>query len=159
MNDESDFEVCKASAKIINDLKQCLLKYKLNESLPQPQNKAVTEESYVRHSPALTTINSTISSNVIDEIVNANDANLLASMYNNSLKVTGNLDGFQEKTLQYISSITRQKFLESIFNTNTKTLIEEKNRWLKTHTNSFESTLDDILTTHKEGGVNSMDCY
>lgn len=65
----------------------------------------------------------------------------------------------KKKILRYIPSITRQDFLRAIFNSDIEIYIEERNRWLKTYTNSFESILDDILTMYKKKDVNSMDCY
>lgn len=101
---------------------------------------------------------------VIEEIVDANDANLLATIYKNSMNMdiemmTEEEEKEEKKTLCYISSVTRQNFLHAIFNCDIDAYIEEKNRWLKTYTSSFESILDDILTIYKQNDVNSMDCY
>jgi len=99
-------------------------------------------------------------SHVIEEIVDANDANLLATIYNNSMNMGDEKSEEDEKkTLRYISSVTREEFLRSIFNYDIDAYIEEKNRWLKTYTSSFESILEDILTTYKQKDINSMDCY
>lgn len=103
---------------------------------------------------------------IIEEIVDANDANLLASIYKkNSMNMDTEMTTEEEeekeekKTLRYISSVTRQDFLHAIFNYDIDAYIEEKNRWLKTYTSSFESILDDIVTMYKQNDVNSMDCY
>ncbi|CAK9801931.1 hypothetical protein ANTPLA_LOCUS3012 [Anthophora plagiata] len=168
LEDDSDFEVCKTSAAIINKLKTFLLKYKLNEPLPQlplPKDSATIDTSYVKYELPDSIASSksdqafSNSSNVIEEIVDANDANLLASIYKSSMKMDSEMKKSEEKTLQSISCVTRQVFLQTIFNSDIDAYIEEKRRWLTTYTTSFESVLDDILTMYKQGDVNSMDCY
>jgi len=160
--------VCKASAAIISKLKTCLLKYKLDEPLAPVENHATIDTVYVKEtSPVSSSIydkKSRNASHVIEEIVDANDANLLATIYKNSMNMDAEIpieeeEKEEKKTLRYISSVTRQDFLHAIFNCDIDAYIEEKNRWLKTYTSSFESILDDILTMHKQNDVNSMDCY
>ncbi|XP_076292857.1 integrator complex assembly factor Brat1 [Lasioglossum baleicum] len=170
LEDDSDFEVCKTSAAIINKLKAFLLKYKLNEPLPEllpPKDCAILDSSYVKQE-AIEVENTDSekrfhnSTDVIEEIVDENDANLLASIYNNSMKMDENQEPQStevERTFQFISCVSRQSFLQTIFNSNIETIVEEKQRWLTTYTTSFESILDDILTMYKQGDVNSMDCY
>lgn len=168
LKDDSDFEVCKASAAIIGKLKTCLLKYKLDEpSTPVPHN-ATIDTVYIKEPPAISSSNcvekTRDASNVIEEIVDANDANLLATIYKNSMNMDAEMtideeEKEEKKTLRYISSVTRQDFLHAIFNCDIDAYIEEKNRWLKTYTSSFESILDDILTMYQQNDVNSMDCY
>lgn len=99
------------------------------------------------------------SSNVIDEIVDENDANLLASIYKNSMKVNCENDRTEQEAINYISRVTRPDFLKSIFNSDVDVYIEERSRWLQTYTNSFDSVLEDILTVYQQKDVNSMDCY
>lgn len=51
LEDESDFEVAKASAAIIKRLKTFLLKYKINEPLPEtvpPRDSAIMDTRYVK---------------------------------------------------------------------------------------------------------------
>lgn len=165
--EDSDFEVCKTSANITNKLKTFLLKYKLNEplpALPLPKDSATLDTCYVKYESSDNIADSNCevlnnSSNIIEEIVNANDANLLISIYKNSMKVDSKTQKSEEKTFQYISCITRQIFLQTIFNLDIDAYIGEKERWLTTYTTSFESVLDDILTMYKQENVNSMDCY
>lgn len=172
LKDDSDFEVCKASAAIIGKLKTCLLKYKLDEPLSSVENNdyknATIDSVYVKEtSPVSSSIYSEKTRNashIIEEIVDSDDANLLATIYKNSMNMDAEMTIEEEergetKTLRYISSVTRQDFLHAIFNCDIDAYIEEKNRWLKTYTSSFESILDDIVTMYKQNDVNSMDCY
>ncbi|XP_015186913.1 PREDICTED: uncharacterized protein LOC107071944 isoform X2 [Polistes dominula] len=166
LKDDSDFEVCKASAMIINKLKTFLLKYKINDSLLEissPKDSAVIDNSYVKHvqqdAPSVQLEKQPSNShNIIDEIVNTNDAKLLANVYSNNSQENDN-ENTEKKMLKYISRVTKQDFLDVVFNSDIDTYIEEKSQWLKGYTNSLESILDDILTMHKQGDVNSMDCY
>lgn len=51
LEDESDFEVAKASAAIIKRFKSFLLKYKVNEPLPEtvpPRDSAIMDTCYVK---------------------------------------------------------------------------------------------------------------
>lgn len=172
LKDDSDFEVCKVSAAIISKLKSCLLKYKLDEPLPAeplPENSAIYDTAYIKMTPSMSSPVSEETQNashVIDEIVDANDANLLAMIYKSTLSMDGEAttaadeeEEKKKKMLRCIPSVTRQDFLRAIFSSNIEAYIEERNRWLKTYTNSFESILDDILTMYKKKDVNSMDCY
>jgi len=164
--------VCKVSAAIISKLKACLLKYKLDEPLSPVENNATIDTVYIKETSSIPSSicdeKTRNASHVIEEIVDANDANLLATIYKNSMNMNPEMtigeeeeeeEKEEKKTLRYISSVTRQNFLHAIFNYDIDAYIEEKNRWLKTYTNSFESILDDILTMYKQNDVNSMDCY
>ncbi|KAK2575840.1 hypothetical protein KPH14_007215 [Odynerus spinipes] len=165
LKDDSDFEVCKASAMIIKKLKTFLLKYKLNDPLseaPLPKDSAILDSTYVKqHVPNAPTAESekklSDSHCIIDEIVRTNDSNLLANVYSNSQ--ASDHESTEKKTLEHISCITKQDFLNFIFYSDIDTYIEEKDRWLKGYTSNFDSVVDDILTMHKQDGVNSMDCY
>lgn len=163
LEDESDFEVSKAAAEIIFKLKSFLLKYKLNEPMPEiniaPKDSSIIDTNYVKQSPEPSSSEINNSSGIIDDIVDADDANLLASIYKNSLKMNENNEDTKKETLERISKVTRQEFLRTILNSDIEAYIEERRRWLKNYTISFDSVLEDILTVHNQGGINSMDCY
>lgn len=143
------------------------MKYKLNEplpALPLPKDSATLDTSYVKYEPPDNVASSNCemlsnSNNVIEEILDVNDANLLASIYKHSIEADSKTQKSEEKTFQYIPCVTRQVFLQTIFYMDIAAYIEEKERWLTTYSTSFDSTLDDILTMYKKGDVNSMDCY
>ncbi|XP_043280572.1 uncharacterized protein [Venturia canescens] len=166
LEDESDFEVSKASAAIILRLKKFLLKYKINEPqapYPAAKDSATLDSVYVKESANFSEAESSKiredSSSVIDEIVDANDASLLVSLYKNSMKMEGDDADMHKETLKCISRITKDEFLRSILTNDIEAYIEERKRWLKTYTCSFESILEDIITAHESTNVNSMDCY
>lgn len=170
--------MCKTSAAIIDKLKSCLLKYKLDEPSPAeplPENSAIYDTTYVKMTPSISLPVSEETRNfkdIIDEIVDANDTNLLAMIYESSLNMDseamttkekeedeGEKEEKKKKILRHIPSVTRQDFLRAIFTSDIEAYIKERNHWLKMYTNSFESILDDILTMYKKKDVNSMDCY
>ncbi|XP_066588058.1 uncharacterized protein [Prorops nasuta] len=166
LEDDSDFEVSKKAAKILSKFKNFLLKYKLDEPLPEvplPKDSATMDSAYVRAEPNVLRSKSSAvtnnSCNVIEEIVDVNDANLLASIYQNSLKVEGDTERPEKKTIEHIPCVSKEDFLRILFNTDLDAFIEAKNKWLKTYTTSFSSILEDILTMHREKDINSMDCY
>ncbi|XP_033214963.1 uncharacterized protein LOC117171612 [Belonocnema kinseyi] len=216
LKDESDFAVCKASANILNKLKELIIRYKVNEPFPKvilPKDSAVIDTMYVRPpnvvsadsgetsanssnliediaSTDCTNLLSSIcensmkfvsekdsaiidtnfsttseeispnSSKVIEDIVSNNDTNLLSAIYENSMKMTDSDDikKVQER-LKNLSGVRRQDFLKVVLEMDINAYIEERNKWLTTYTNSFESVLDDILMLYQREDVNPMDCY
>lgn len=150
----------------MNKLKEFLVKYKINEPFPKvvsPKDSAIIDTMYVRP-PNLVSTNSgntsTNSSNVIEDIVSNNDTNLLSAIYENSMRMDDTEDTEKVKeTLKNVSSVTRQEFLKVVLEMDINAYIEERNNWLTTYTNSFESVLDDILMLYQREDVNSMDCY
>lgn len=167
LDDESDFEVSKSAADIINNLKKFLLKYKLDEPMPEqniaPKDSAIIDTSYVKLEPEPSESEVNLSMNeksgIIDDIVDTDDTNLLASIYQNTLKVNDDNTNKKSESLIRVSSIKRHEFLNRILNTDIDKYIEERRRWLSNYTISFDSVLDDIITTHNQTGINSMDCY
>lgn len=171
LKDESDFEVAKTSAKIINDLRQILLEYKIEEpKQPSPSLKdtPTIDSKYIKR-PLENQIQSTAYNNkapdtVIESIVDATDANLLAAIYNVTMKMDENLEDTIDKkngkeTLEYIKKITRNEFLKTILKFDFDGYIKERNEWLQNHAISFNSILDDILTISDQKEINAMDCY
>lgn len=169
LKDESDFEVSKSSACIISELKIILLKYKIDE--PEPENNIMLKDfpiidtTYVKSQIKPDIINTEKiqnSSIILDDIVDANDANLLSSIYENSLNMDGDKcdNNIKNEKIHNITCITRENFLSVIINTDIDAYIEERRRWLKDYTISFDSVLEDIITVYNQKGINnSMDCY
>ncbi|XP_012283609.1 uncharacterized protein LOC105701446 [Orussus abietinus] len=166
LEDDCDFEVSRISASIVNKLKWFLLKYKINEplpTLPLPKDSATMDTPYIKQTTNITSQGylhpPEHSYSVINEIVDATDANLLASMYKTSMKMDSPVDKSDQETLRLVSEVTREKFLRATLDADIDAYIQERSRWLKTYTDSFDSILDDIVTTYQNKGVNTMDCY
>lgn len=190
LKDESDLEVSKTSASVIADLRRILLDYKLNEpvpELPSPKDSAILDTNYVKRSPQLPpnstsspssasssspSSSSTSSSSpcsrpdrqpsgsVIEEILEANDANLLASIYRDSMKMDGDeAERTGREMLDYTQKVGREQFLRAIMNYDLEGYIKGRSDWLVNHTSSFDSVMEDILMVGDRKDVNTMDCY
>ncbi|XP_057318159.1 uncharacterized protein LOC130663104 [Microplitis mediator] len=168
LEDESDFEVSKYAADIINELKRLLLKYKLNQPTPNNNSSYSNSCNSKSNTPCSTKpsasepeTNSTDKdlSRIIDDIIDSNDSSLLATMYKNSLKMNDECEMTKRQALDRISKVTREQFLSHILNSDIDAYIAERRNWLKTYTVSFDSILDDILTVYAQNDTISMDCY
>ncbi|XP_048507941.1 uncharacterized protein LOC105691973 [Athalia rosae] len=167
LEDDSDFQVCKASAEILRKLKEIFVKYKLddsscddqiiNEMIPSAEDRSVVSN----HNETLASQNDNpMIADIIDSIADADDMNLLASVYKNTMNVSENAKTpTGADKLVYISTVQKSQFLRSVFSCDIDAYMEEKNRWLKTYTNSLGSVVDDILVAHDKNNVNEMDCY
>lgn len=166
LKDESDFQVSKASSELINKCKTFLLRYKLIEPKPgasSSKDRSTLDSLYNKNTLSTAKCRTTEifqdSSGVIDEIVNTTDMNLLSSIYKNSMKMECEYEKTDQEKLQFVSCVTREDFLHTIFNSDIDGFIEERSRWLRTYTNSIDSVLEDILSLHQRKDANTMDCY
>ncbi|XP_014212634.1 uncharacterized protein LOC106642381 [Copidosoma floridanum] len=169
LKDESDLEVSRTSANIIGNLRNILLKYMIDE----PEQKStplkdiptidssykVCPQNTAQSSPSVENVNDA----VIEAIVDASDANLLAAIYNETMKMDESIENSEtingKETLEYIKSITRPEFLNAILKFNLDEYIKERSEWLQNYTVSFNSVLDDILVISNQKEINTMDCY
>ncbi|XP_015121081.1 uncharacterized protein LOC107043881 [Diachasma alloeum] len=167
LENDSDFEVSRSAADIIKKLQIYILKYKLNEPVVEnsrlPKDSATIDSSYIKPQTQPSTSQTKSSpeklADIIDAIVKENDAELLASIYQSSMRMDADDETVKTATLEKLSQVTRQKFLNVVNNMDVDHYIEEKRRWLKDYTVCFDSVLEDILTVYEQNGVNSMDCY
>ncbi|XP_063981218.1 uncharacterized protein LOC135164623 [Diachasmimorpha longicaudata] len=167
LKNDSDFEVSRSAANIIKKLQVYILKYKLNDPVIEdstlPKDSAILDSSYIKPQAAPSTSERKSSpdklADIIDEIINENDAELLASIYQSSMNVHTEADNTKLVTLEKLSEVTRQKFLNVVNNMDIDHYIEEKRRWLQDYTVCFDSVVEDILTVYEQNGVNSLDCY
>lgn len=166
LEDESDFEVSKCAADIINELKCLLLKYKLDQPTQNntclysnPCNSKSNSNCSLKSSESSTKNLEKDLSRIIDDIIDSNDSSLLATMYKNSLKMNDDCVNEKREALGRISKVTREQFLSYILNTDIDAYITEKRNWLNTYTVSYDSILDDILTVYAQTDTISMDCY
>lgn len=165
MKDESDLEVAKTSANIIADFRKILLNYKINEPTPEPpapKDSAIIDTNYVRK-PSLDNLSDKEKPkdvlNVIEEIVDANDEKLLASIYRESLRMDGDdTERSRKDSFELVGKVQRQEFLRETLNFDLDHYIKERTDWLQNYTTSFDSVLDDIIM-FVTSDVNTMDCY
>lgn len=171
LEDDSDFQVCKASAEIIKKLKDIFVMYKVSETAAEIDEvnlsdlpstpKLNAESSLSNHNAAVPSEANQPpkATDIIDSIVDADDMNLLASVYKHTMNMNADSEPTDSEKLKYISNVKKNQFLRSVLGCDIDAYIEEKNRWLKTYTNSFGSVIDDILVAHERNNINEMDCY
>ncbi|OXU24734.1 hypothetical protein TSAR_013123 [Trichomalopsis sarcophagae] len=167
LKDDSDFEVAKTSANIIADLRRVLLQYKIDEpepASPSPKDSAIFDTNYKKRPPPsdldTESPGNKAAVNIIDEIANADDTNLLASIYRETMKMDGEeMEKTSKEMLEYVGSIKRQTFLASILKFDLDTYLKQRSDWLQNYTSSFDSVLDDILIVSENKDINQMDCY
>lgn len=191
LNDDCDFEVVKESVLIVQKVILNLGMYnyvnqkqKLETHVIGPEKMPIIDSNYSEvKRQSLSSIESpqvrnnadiygTVSSEdiekssdqIIEGIVNSKDVNLLASAYENQMKVNENIETASEPEItidkDYYKKfhISIDVFLEKIYSTNWDEMIAQKNEWMS-QTESFNSLLDDILASFNESNCNGADCY
>ncbi|XP_046433608.1 uncharacterized protein LOC124186183 isoform X1 [Neodiprion fabricii] len=173
LDNDSDFQVCKASGEIVKMLKQIFVSYKIRPScntendiplvasdrnlnskilsLGKTQDRLCirNETREIDHQP-------TIPAKIID-IVDSDEENPLGSLYKRTLNMSINAQPSKSKNIKYVSNVTRSQFIRMVFNYNIDAYLEEKNPWLKTHAKSFRSIINDIIVAHQRNKVNHME--
>lgn len=172
LEDDSDFQVCKTAGEIIKKLKEVVLTYKLSES---EEESSPSREFDVNSETSVTNDSQTglhdgkkakgsenhsaLPEDIIDSIVDMDDMNLLASVYEHTMNMNPNTEPKNCEKGEHIPCVEKNQFLRSVLGCDIDNYIEEKSRWLKTYTNSFGSVVDDILIAYENKNVNDMDCY
>jgi BRCA1-associated ATM activator 1 len=190
LNDECDLEVVKTAVKITQMLLDCLTKYHYldkRHTLDKGVGRSVVESNPKKQMEKPSAVeNGSKETNesygnpmdadaVIESIVNSTDINLLAMKYQNDMSLNGNhahsndddvgdkdpaadvkIDEFYYKEFAKVSV---DEFLNTVTKVDLNEIVEKRSEWLS-HTESFESLLDDILTSFKDDSeVNDADCY
>lgn len=130
---------------------------------PLAKDTPTLDTSYKKR-PVMNSHNATnalkTSDNVIENIVVETDANLLASIYRDSMKMDGDeTERTGKEMLEYLGKIDREEFLRTILGFDLEKYIQERSHWLQNYTTSFDSVLEDILLVSDKKDINSMDCY
>lgn len=191
LNDDCDFEVVKESVTVIKKVIENLGMYnyvnqkeKLEKHVVGPEKMPMIDSNYsevkrtslssiespqVRNNADIfgTASNEEMeksSDQIIEAIVNSKDVNLLASAYENQMKVDENSETASEDEVtidkDYYKKfhVSIDVFLSKIYSSNLDELISQKNEWMS-QTESFNSLLDDILASFNESNCNGADCY
>lgn len=121
----------------------------------------------VSHPTTIEELNeSRCSDTVIESIVNLDDMGLLATAYQNNLKINNSEKLYdyeiEDNLLKQYIAVTAEQFINFVSNTDLNKLIEEKTSWLQ-QSDSFSSLLDDIVLSFGYVDVdqmeNEIDCY
>lgn len=192
LSDDCDFEVVKESVVVIKKVSGNLGMYnyvnqkeKLEKPTDGPEKMPMIDSNYSEvKRTSLSSIESpqvrnnadifnTVSredveqssDKIIEAIVNSKDVNLLASAYENQMKVNENMETDSaedeitiDKDYYKKFHVSIDVFLNKIYSTNLDEMISQKNEWMS-QTESFNSLLDDILSSFNESNCNGADCY
>lgn len=191
LNDDCDFEVVKETVIVIKKVTVNLGKYnyvnqkeKLEKHIVGPEKMPMIDSNYSEvKRTSLSSIESPqvrnnadifgtascedvekSSDKIIEAIVNSKDVNLLASAYENQMKVNENTETASEDEIKIDKDyykkfhISIDVFLNKIYSSNLDEMIEQKNEWMS-QAESFNSLLDDILSSFNESNCNGADCY
>lgn len=171
LHDDTEPEIMESALGLSNELLDILNRYKVPERLKHIPGEPATVEELLGNvkqehekwtaSEDMEDVESTrASDNVIDGIVNADDINLLANIYERHMSLNS-----QEcelpmkpkiKLLRFASPYLFVNFLKS---SDFKEVIEQKRQW-SDGIRSASSLLDDILGIYEvQNEVNSLDCY
>lgn len=171
LQDDTEVDIMDTSLSISLELLDILNRYKVPDQLkPKPGDPVSVNElaANVKENDwpdsdemAESSGEANTSERVIDDIVNANDVNLLASIYERYMSLQG---GEKEPPkIQPKIKLTRlvspYLFVNFVKGTDFKTVIEEKRKW-KEGIRSVSSLLDDVLGIYEHNEeVNALDCY
>lgn len=148
MQDDCDFEVSKKAVEITQKLANLLKMYNVSLSTA-PMSPSSASSGF--SSPASQRV--AFSEEVVNDIVNANDLNLLGNVYNYERMDSGVSGITESRSVQIVAPETFFGFIQK----DLSGIVTEKTKWLSS-IDDLNSLLDDMLKSY-EDEVNSMDCY
>lgn len=171
LHDETEVCIMDATLNIAQELYDILKRYNVPE-LVTPKNGEITsvkellghiEEEKVEADDNVDMMDLQNSENVIEDILNADDVNLLASIYERHLTLQSTKAPEASvpvkpkiKLLRFASPYL---FCNYIKNTDFKQIIEDKRKW-NDGIRSLSSLIDDVLGIYEVNQeANSLDCY
>lgn len=168
LHEETEVDIMDVALAISMELLDILEKYKVPENLKPNENEPKTVDDLSRQIRLdnFVNVNGDMeeaenlakSDNVIESILNADDINLLANIYERhmSLDCDDVETKKQNKLLKFASPYLFVTFLKS---KDFKQVIEQKKNW-KDGIKSLSSLLDDVLGIYEVNDeVNALDCY
>lgn len=171
LHDENEVDIMDSALTVSMELIQILDKYNVPDNLKPNENEPRSIDDLLKQIK-LDTIsfcdnaemeepkNLAKAENVIESIINADDINLLANIYERHLTLQPEepkpCDKNQTKLLKFVTPYLFVSFLRS---RDFKMVIEQKKNW-KDGIKSLSSLLDDVLGIYEVNDeVNSLDCY
>lgn len=170
LHEENEVDIMDAALTISTELLEILYKYNVPENLKQNENepRSIDEleqikpdtENFCYNGDMEEPKNLAKAENVIESILNADDINLLAKIYERHMSLqpeeTEVLTNNQTRLLKFVSPYL---FISFIRSKNFKQVIEQKKNW-NDGIKSLSSLLDDVLGIYEvNDDVNSLDCY
>ncbi|CAH2106084.1 unnamed protein product [Euphydryas editha] len=173
LHDETEVDIMEAALAIATELSEILDTYKVPQNLTphDTEPKSVDDllnkinlDCLINLKPenSITEEIETVekAENVIESIINVDDINLLANIYERHMSLetteTETLDKNKTKLLNFASP---HMFVSFIRSKDFKEIIEQKKNW-KDGIKSLSSLLDDVLGIYEvNDDVNALDCY
>lgn len=169
LHEDTELDIMETALNISLDLLNILNQYKV-PSLLKPGNDDVRSidellsnivEENGSQSEDITEPETTAKSdNVIEEILNSDDMNLLANIYERHMSLQGDKTISTSKPrIKLLKRASPYFFVNHLKGTDFKAVVEQKKTW-KIGIRSVSSLLDDILGIYEiNDQVNEMDCY
>lgn len=169
LHEDTELDIMETALNISLDILNILNQYKVPTKLKPVNNDVhsidellnnIVEENTNQAEDIVEPETSAKSDNVIDEILNSDDINLLANIYERHMNLQG------EKTLstskpriKLLKRVSPYFFVNHLIGTDFKVVVEQKKSW-KIGIRSVSSLLDDVLGIYEiNNEINSMDCY
>ncbi|XP_063534223.1 uncharacterized protein LOC134744373 isoform X1 [Cydia strobilella] len=168
LHEDIEVEIMDANLAIALNLLDILKRYevpecvKLVEGDPQTMQEYYTEtkEDAMEEEHVVIKTEEAQSDNVIEGIINADDMNLLAHIYERHMKLQNDKPELQPKPMiKLLRYVKPYLFVNHLMSKDFKAVIEYKKQW-RDGIRSVESLLDDVLGIYEIGNdVNNLDCY
>lgn len=171
LHDENEVDIMDASLAVSMELLEILDKYNVPDNLKPNENEPKSIDDLLKQIK-LDTINVydngemeepknlSNSENVIESILNADDINLLANIYERHMTLnTAETEPIAKNQTNLLKFVSPYLFVSFIRSKDFKMVIEQKKNW-KDGIKSLSSLLDDVLGIYEVNDeVNSLDCY
>lgn len=168
LHDQTEVCIMDATLNIAQELYDILKRYNVLELLtPNPGEITSVEELLGHIKEEKEGVDDNVemsdaqnSDNVIEDILNADDVNLLASIYERHMSLQGTKTVAPLKPkIKLMKFASPYLFTNYFKNTDFKQIIDDKRKW-NDGIRSFSSLLDDVLGLYEVNQeANSLDCY
>lgn len=170
LHEDTEVDIMENALNISLELLNILNKYKVPNLLEPVKNDVISidellnnivEEKAEHQAEDITEPEtSPKSDNVIEEILNSDDINLLANIYERHMNLQGDKTISTNKPrIKLLKLASPYFFVNHLKGTDLKAVVEQKKTW-KIGIKSVSSLLDDVLGIYEiNDEINSMDCY
>lgn len=169
LHEDTELDIMETALNISLDLLNILNQYKVPGILKPVNNDIqsidellnnIVEEKTNQAEDAREPETSAQSDNVIDEILNTDDMNLLANIYERHMNLQGDkISSSTKPRIKLLKTASPYFFVNHLQSTDFKAVVEQKKSW-KIGIRSVSSLLDDVLGIYEiNNEINSMDCY
>ncbi|XP_047995050.1 uncharacterized protein LOC125233193 isoform X1 [Leguminivora glycinivorella] len=168
LHEDTEVEIMDANLTIALDLLDILKRYEVPECVKRVEGEPATMHEYysdtkedeMDHDDVVIKTEEAESDNVIEGIINADDMNLLAHIYERHMKLQNDKPELQPKPMiKLLRYVKPYLFVSHLMSKDFKAVIEHKKQW-RSGIRNVESLLDDVLGIYEVGNdVNNLDCY